>query len=202
MQISTLAYTRNGNQRIQTQERGVVLKYPARLGNSSSLVLKYPVRLGKNLTLRRQGKRGVVLKYPARLGNSSSLVLKYPVRLGNSSSLVQLIAAVENKLTLEITQQTISNPSTTLVDAKPHICGLASPPCIFIQTSNNTEVDKLITGSISPYKTQRNPACNVRYQVWMAVGTRNQLIIICFILGLNEIAWGGWQCADLHIATS
>jgi hypothetical protein len=62
----------------------------------------------------------------------------------------QLIAAVENKLTLEITQQTISNPSTTLVDAKPHICGLASPPCIFIQTSNNTEVDKLIAGTLLP----------------------------------------------------
>src|ERR1700722_4067008 len=59
----------------------------------------------------------------------------------------QLIAAVENKLALEITQQTISNPSTTLLDAKPHICGLASPPCIFIQTTNNTEVDKLIRGT-------------------------------------------------------
>ena len=48
-------------------------------------------------------------------------------------------------MALENTLVNSSNPNFTLRDANRTILRLASPPCISIQTSNSTPIDKLIS---------------------------------------------------------
>ena len=57
--------------------------------------------------------------------------------LKNKSS-QEVIRTLEYNKSLENTQDT---PASTLQDAKPVIIGLASPPCIFIKTANNTPTE-------------------------------------------------------------
>ena len=59
----------------------------------------------------------------------------------------ELINALEKVKELENTPVNSSNPDFTLRDANVQICTLASPPCIFIKTANNSPIEQLISGT-------------------------------------------------------
>src|SRR3977135_2946406 len=63
------------------------------------------------------------------------------VRLKGSQ---ELIHALENKLALENTQGT---STSTLQDSSEQICSDLSPPCKFVQTCNETEMDRVKSGT-------------------------------------------------------
>src|SRR3981189_288275 len=62
-------------------------------------------------------------------------------RLQSSAELIQ---ALERNMALENTQVT---SASTLEDANHQIWRLASPPCIFVKTDNNTPTDQLKSGT-------------------------------------------------------
>ena len=59
----------------------------------------------------------------------------------------QLIEALERHQALENTQASFATPNFTLQNANRHIMRLASPPCIFVKTTNNTSIEQLISGT-------------------------------------------------------
>ena len=59
----------------------------------------------------------------------------------------QLIQAHEKQMALENTPLDLTNPDFALRDAKTVIPVLASTPCIFIKTANNTPTEQLISGT-------------------------------------------------------
>src|SRR5271156_2620004 len=59
----------------------------------------------------------------------------------------QLINAVERHQALVNTQVSFVDQNLTLQDAKVQISALASPPCVFVKTSNNTPTEQLISGT-------------------------------------------------------
>src|SRR5271156_6627729 len=70
-----------------------------------------------------------------KLCSSGGMEYKNWSRLQNSQ---QLINAVERHQALVNTQVSFAAPNFTLQDANAHICALASPPCVYVKTANNT----------------------------------------------------------------
>ena len=59
----------------------------------------------------------------------------------------ELIDALENKLALENTHGSSENSDLTLLNGNVRIITLPSPPCKFIQTCNETEMDRVKSGT-------------------------------------------------------
>src|SRR5271156_175075 len=79
-----------------------------------------------------------------KLCSSGGKEYKEWTRLKNSQ---QLIKALERHQVLENTRKLFEGENLTLLDANRVIPLLASPPCIFIRTANNTTSEQLISGT-------------------------------------------------------
>src|SRR5271156_1486551 len=79
-----------------------------------------------------------------KLCSSGRKEYKEWTRLKNSQ---QLIEALERHQVLENTRKLFEGENLPLLDANRMIPLLASPPCIFIKTANNTTSEQLISGT-------------------------------------------------------
>src|SRR5271156_5865675 len=82
--------------------------------------------------------------------NATKLCISGGMKYKNWSRLQssqQLINEVERHQALENTHVLFEGENLPLLDAKAHIWALASPPCIFVKTANNTPSEQLISGT-------------------------------------------------------
>src|SRR3977135_1818622 len=71
---------------------------------------------------------------------------EYKEWIKNKSS-KELMHALEDNMALQNTHGSLENSDSTLADANGGITPLASPPCIFVKTTNNTPTEQLKSGT-------------------------------------------------------